>query len=48
MPVMRSSKAFVRGCEAVAIVLALGVCGYYFGKGAMGVARQVLRDFVSG
>jgi len=45
---MRSSKAFVRTCEAVAVVIALGVCGYYFGKGALGVARQVFRDFVSG
>jgi len=45
---MRSSKAFVRTCEAAAIVVALGVCGYYFSKGALGVARQMFRDFVSG
>jgi hypothetical protein len=45
---MRSSKVFVRSCEVVAVVVAQGVCGYYFGKGAIGVARQVFRDFVSG
>lgn len=44
----RSSKVFVRSCEAAAIVIALGVFSYYFGRGAMGVARQAFRDFVSG
>jgi len=45
---MRSSKVFVRSCEVVAIAIALGVFGYCFGKQALGVARQVYRDFVSG
>ena len=45
---MRSSKVFVRSCEVVAIVIALGVFGYYFGKGALCAAREVCRDFVSG
>lgn len=42
------SRAFVRSCEALAVVVAIGVMGYYFGKGALGVARQAYRDFVSG
>lgn len=44
----RSSKLFVRSCEAVAVVVALGVFGYYFARGAAHVAREVYRDFVSG
>lgn len=48
MSVMRSSKLFIRSVEAAAIVVALGVCGYYFARGAAHVARQVFSDFVSG
>lgn len=36
------------GVRVAVVVIATGVCGYYFGKGALGVARQVFRDFVSG
>ena len=43
-----STRVLAAGVRATVVLIALGVCGYYFGRGAVGVARQAFRDFVSG
>lgn len=41
-------RALHAGVRVAVVVVALGVTGYYFGRGAWSCARQVFRDFVSG